>query len=136
MDIKITVARSDMIDGLWTEVWAYLKPAIDEDMFHSEESLKKLLLDDCALMFLAYMDGIIKGAAVVQIDGEKYPLTNILTLGGEDFVHWKAQMNEAITKYAQFHECRYIVAAGRKGWARLWPDFMAGKTVFCKEITA
>lgn len=125
-----------MVEALWPQVLPYLKPALAEDLFADADFLKRLLLDDDALMFLAHVDGILKGAAVVQIEIVRKKIVNILCLGGEDFFQWKEPLNDALTRYAREMGCNYITALGRKAWERLWPDFVPGKTMYYKEIAA
>lgn len=134
MKVIISIIKPENITSMWDAVYPYLAPAIEEDVFHTEQSLKNLLVNDQALMFIANVDGVVKGATVVQIEDGKHSLVNILTLGGKDFRCWKKQMNEALTQYAYFMECKFIVALGKRGWSRLWPDFQPGKTFFSKEV--
>lgn len=136
MEVMISVASPDMIEPLWPSVYAHLEAAIDEDFFTDEATLKGLLLEDRALLFVATVDGSIKGAAVTQIEEARTNVVNILSLGGDDFASWRNEMNDALTLYAEKMFCTKIVALGRKGWERLWPDFKPGKILFCKEIAA
>ena len=132
----IRIVKPQEISGIWEDVWPHLKPAIDEDLFTDETMLKKQLMDDHSLMFIAVINGAIKGAAVVIIEEPRDRVVNIVTLGGQDFKDWKDEMNAALTKYAEGMNCEYIVALGRDGWARLWPDFEAGKRLYTKRIAA
>ncbi len=136
MDIRIAVARPGEIEALWPLVFPHLEAAIDEDFWTDESALKKMLIDDKALMFLATVDGEIKGAAVAQIEELRTSVVNIITIGGKDFKDWKGAMNGALTTYAKEMGCSRIVALGRKGWEKFWPDFTPGKILFCKEIAA
>lgn len=135
-EVKISVARPEMIESLWNQVFPHLKPAIDEDFWTDEQTLKKMLAEDNALMFIASVNGTIKGVAVTQIEEMRSKVVNIITLGGEDFKDWKEAMNAALTLYAEKTGCSRIVALGRRGWEKLWPDFKPGKILFYKEIAA
>ncbi len=135
MKVLISVANPKQIEALWPAVFPFLKPAIEEDFFTSEAMLKQGLLDDKTLLFVAQVDDEIKGAAVVAVESVKSDIVNIVTLGGDDFAAWKDALNETLTAYAKIMKCSKIVALGRKGWEKLWPDFVPGKTLFCKEIT-
>lgn len=132
----ITVVKPQEIDEFWDRIWPHLKPAIDEDLFTDETMLKTQLKNDQALMFVAHIGGEIKGAAVVVIEEPRDKVVNIVTLGGDGFSEWKDEMNAALTKYAEGMKCAYIVALGRDGWAKLWPDFEAGKRLYTKRIAA
>ncbi len=136
MEVVITIAQPTEIEALWPVVYPHLKPAIDEDLFTDENMLKKQLSDDKALLFIALVDGVIKGAAVTVIEEVRGRVVNIVTLGGKDFSEWKRQMNDTLTMYAEKMCCDYIVALGRDGWQRLWPDFEAGKRLYIKRIAA
>ena len=137
MDRTITVSRPDMVEALWNQVLPYLKPALAEDLFADEGFLKQLLLDDDALMFLAHVAGVLKGAAIVQIELTRKKIVNILCLGGEDFFQWKQPLNDALTEYARKMGCNIITAMGRRGWEKLWPEVVpSGKAMFYKEISA
>lgn len=133
--VQISVRKAEEIEGVWPSVIPFLSPAIEQDLAHDEASLKNLLLEDKALLFIVTIDGKITGAAVAQIESlPRCDIVNILSLGGKEFKHWKTQMNEALTQYAYYTECKYIVANGVKAWQRLWPDFTPGKICYTKEI--
>ena len=131
---QIVAARPDEIDAIWATIWPLLKPAIDEDLFTDENMLKTQLKNDQSLMFVALVDGVVKGAAVTVIEEVRGKVVNIVTLGGKDFAEWKDALNAALTLYAKGMDCSYIVALGRDAWERLWPDFVAGKRLYTKRI--
>lgn len=135
MMVQISVRKAEEIEGVWPSVIPFLEPAIEQDFVHDESSLKTLLMEDKALLFIATVDGKTTGAVIAQI--EKFPrcdIVNILSLGGKEFKNWKTQMNEALTQYAFYMECKYIVANGVRAWQRLWPDFKPGNVCYTKEV--
>lgn len=135
MMVKITVRKAEEIEGVWPSVIPFLEPAIEQDFVHDEESLKSLLMEDKALLFVATIDGITTGAAIAQIERfKKCDIVNIVSLGGKNFKLWKQQMNDALTKYAFYMECKFIVANGVRAWQRLWPDFKPGNICYTKEV--
>ena len=103
----ILAVKPEEIMSVWADVYSFLKPAIDEDLFTSQEMLYNCLVNDEYLMFVAINDKKIKGAAVVVIEEPKCKVVNIITLGGEDFKDWKQEMNEAISLYAKEMGCEY-----------------------------
>lgn len=136
MIVRIVAIAPTDIDALWGIVFPHLKSAIDEDMFSDEQSLKKMLIEDRALMFVALVDDVVKGACVTTIENPRYKVVNIMTLGGDDFIEWKDELNKSLTLYAETINASYIVALGREAWQRLWPDFEAGKRLYTKRIAA
>ena len=134
MKINITIANPLIISDIWEIVYPFLKPAVDEDIFVDEESLKSKVLNDQAIMFVATADGKITGTAIVCIDEFKSSVATILALGGKDLKHWEREMNEAITIYATEMKCDMIVALGVKGWQRVWKDFTPGKILYYKRV--
>lgn len=134
MAAKISVVKPENISLIWPTIFPYLKSAIDEDFWTSEDMLKNLLVTDKALLFVATVGEDIKGAAVVQVEEVRERVVNILTLGGSGFAQWGTAMNDALTYYAQVMKCGRIVALGRKGWLALWPDFVPGKILFSKRV--
>lgn len=136
MTAKIVVVPPTEIESIWGVIFPHLKPAIDEDLFTDEESLKKQLIEDRALMFVALVDDVVKGACVTTIENPRFKVVNIMTLGGDDFAEWKDVLNDALTVYAKTISAAYIVALGREAWQRLWPDFEAGKRLYTKRIAA
>lgn len=135
MMVNISVRKAEEIEGIWPSIINFLEPAIEQDFVNDEESLKNLLMQDKALLFIATVDGNLTGAAITQIEKfKKCDIVNILSLGGKEFKHWKTQMNDALTQYAFYMECKYIVANGVRAWQRLWPDFKPGNVCYTKEI--
>lgn len=135
MMVKISVLKPGDIEVNWPAIFFHLESAISEDIVHDEESIKYLLKNNKALLFIATVDGEITGAAVAQIEKfKRCDIVNILSLGGKGFKNWKKEMNDALTQYAFYMECKYIVANGVRAWQRLWPDFVPGKICYTKEI--
>ncbi len=131
---RISVVKPENITSIWPVIFPLLKPAIDEDFWTDEQTLKGLLVSDKALLFVATVGENIMGAAVTQVEDVRERVVNIVSLGGSGFEKWGAAMNEAITFYAQHMKAARIVALGRKGWLGLWPDFVPGKILFSKQV--
>lgn len=134
MKVNITVARPDIIPDIWDVAYPLMKGAIDVDIFQTEKTIKDKLTGDTALLFLATVDGAIKGAVVVQIEECSSKVVHVLALGGKDFKQWQAAMQEALNKYAYFMECKLIASLGVRAWKRLIPDYTEGRTLFYKEV--
>lgn len=132
---RISVVKPENITSIWPVIFPFLKPAIDEDFWTDEQTLKSLLIADKALLFVATVGEEIMGAAVTQVENVRARVVNIVCLGGTGFEKWGAALNETLTFYAQHMKCSRIVALGRKGWLGLWPDFVPGKIMFSKEIS-
>ena len=134
MKINIKVVRPDLVPEIWDMVFTHLKPAVEEDLFHDEASIKKALIEDRALMFLALVDGVIKGVVVANIEEGKHHFVSIISLGGVDMKDWQDAMLGALDKYASGMKCRYIISTGTKAWGRILKDYKAGKTLYYKEV--
>lgn len=136
MKVEVLICPPNEINGMWNAIAQTLRPALDEDLFTDEPTLKKMLIDDKALLWVAFVDDIYKGACITTIETPKTSVVNIMTLAGDDFDQWKDKLNEALTFYAKEMQCSHIVALGRDAWQRLWPDFQAGKRLYTKRIAA
>ena len=135
-EASISIAPPSAIKGLWPAVRPLISKALDEDMFTDEAMLLWMLQEDRALLFVAMIEGIIKGVAVATIEMVRFPICNIVTIGGDDFDAWQETMKAALTLYAEQTHCRFIVAMGARAWQRIWPDFSPGKMLYYKEIAA
>ena len=135
MKHQIGMARPDEIEGLWPTVYPLMSGALDGDVFLDESRLKQRLASDKAMLLLVCRDKDIIGAAAVEIVEAKDNIVNILALGGRDFRAWKPAIDDFLNKYAYFMECKRIVANGRRGWARLWPEFKPQSVFYCREVT-
>ena len=133
-DIKISVVRPDIIPEIWDIVEPILNPAFEDDFLMDSKSAFAGLIEDRFLLFIVTISGKISGACILAIEDNKDSICHIISLGGEDFKSWKDQMNLAITEYAREMGCSYIIALGKRGWKKLWPDFEAGKILFSKKV--
>lgn len=134
MKVNISTVPTKIVPAIWDVVFPFIKDAVESDIMFDEDSLKKRLMDDKALMFIVTLDKKVSGCCIVCIEELKQDACNIISLGGENFKVWKNQMNETITTYAKEMGCAHIVACGKKGWKRIWPDFEAGNIVYRKKV--
>jgi hypothetical protein len=132
---EISATPPDLVPDIWDDVYPFFKPAMDADIFLTEERLYSELISDKALLFIATIDGTIKGAAVVRIEEMKSKVVNVVMLGGKNMKEWKQSLLDALKLYARGMGCRYIVSSGRPAWSRLLPEFKAEKTIYYAEVT-
>jgi hypothetical protein len=135
MKVNITVARPDLIPDIWDVVFPMLKPALKDDLMLNEEILKNGLIEDKSLLFIATVDGAIKGAAVVQVQDMSHKTAWVTAIGGKGFKIWYPALDEALQKYASHIDCSHLIFLGSRAWQRLTRDYTQGKQVFFKEVT-
>lgn len=64
-----------------------------------------------------------RACAVTEITQQKYgKLCQMLVVGGEGMGDW-LRFEPEIAEYAREQGCDFIEVAGRKGWARVMPDY-------------
>lgn len=86
-----------------------------------------------ALLWLA-LDGILRGAGVTQIgriSGHKFCTVIAWSANGtRDWIH----LLGGVEKYAKAEGCKSIRIFGRRGWARVLPDYSVTHFILEKDL--
>lgn len=123
------------IDEIWPHVELFLASALvrSPDGDTPLDALHELR--DRRLLLWIVWDGwkILAAATTRLIDIGKGRVCVITACGGRDFDRWKFAMND-IEKHARDEGCVELRLSGRKGWARMFPEFHEAFTVLAKEL--
>jgi hypothetical protein len=109
------------------EAWPIAAPFIKTAMLRGDLSdyatLESNVRNGNALLWLAW-DGVeVSAAAVTTLDvanGKKF--CTIVACGGRDLERWGFLIGD-LEKFAKDEGCSSCVIMGRKGWARILPDY-------------
>ena len=122
--LMVTLVAPHQIKQVWTDVWEKIHSAVDleneRDVFDDLEAGNRFLL-------LAG-DGVAVGRACGDFFEVNY-------VGGYGIHGWKQEMNEAIALLAKECGCKRVVAFGRKGWERIWPEYRnTQQMIFIRDL--
>ena len=87
-----------------------------------------------ALLWLAWDGERIEAAAVTQLDvanGQKF--CTIVACGGRGLKDWRSLIS-ALERFARDEGCVSVRINGRRGWARVLPDYRLHSIVLEKEL--
>jgi len=120
------------------EVWPTVAPLIKKAMARGDlgtfDCVEADVLSARALLWVAWADPFILGAAVTQIIGsEQGKVCLIVACGGKRVDLW-LNLIEKIEEYAKAESCRCTRIMGRKGWARLLSDYQIARVVIEKDL--
>jgi hypothetical protein len=88
-----------------------------------------------ALLWVIHHEQALYGAVVTQleeVDGDKY--CTIVACAGEDSPRW-LHLIARIEAFGKAEGCKAMRIFGRKGWARVLPDYRTHALVLQKELT-
>jgi hypothetical protein len=121
------------------QVWPLARPLILAAMQRGGISdfaeIESAVLAGTNLLWLALDDHTIHAAAVTalhRVNGDT--LCTIVACGGRDHARWLA-LKSTLEDFARAEGCRAIRLLGRRGWARLLPDYQTTRILMQKELT-
>jgi hypothetical protein len=119
---------------MWPRVSPMLKTAMQRGDLGTFEELEADVLNERALLWLAWNCVTIEGVAVSQIAGtERGKCCFIVACAGQNAWRW-LHLLEKIEQYAKAEGCRATRIIGRKGWARMLPEYQSVRVVLEKEL--
>lgn len=113
----------EMVDEWWPHVSSFLQKAVDrsDDKYDIDSIYQKIMSKDMQL-WVAVTDKIL---AVGVTATHVYPLKKVCVmcfLGGEDLPVWKDTIH-VLEDVAREWGCDYLEIKGRKGWAKVLPEY-------------
>lgn len=113
----------DMVPEWWPHVSHFINAAAERsDGKFDLESIHELIMKGDMQLWVVVTDRIL-AAGVTQV--HQYPLKKaciVMFLGGDDMPLWTSTIN-ILEKVAQEWGCDYLEVMGRKGWAKVLPDY-------------
>lgn len=98
------------------------------------DDVERDVLNGSALLWLAWNEPKIEGAAVTQLSTtEKSKVCTIVACGGEGFRRW-VHLIEQLEDYARNEGCDCTRILGRPGWQRVLKDYAAKKVILEKAL--
>jgi hypothetical protein len=120
------------------EIWPHVAPLIAAAMRRGRlgdiADVARGLAGGTALLWLAWDGERILAAAVTaldRIDGEK--LCTIVACGGQGFARF-GHLIGGLERYARAEGCARMRICGRKGWARVLPDYAVERVIIEKRL--
>ena len=124
----------DQVEYIWDEVKGWIKTALERGDLGKFNDVEDDVLSGNALLWLAYQEPKIVGAAVTKLgDTEKSKVCLIVACGGAGIAHWLSGI-EKIEEYAKEQGCDVVRILGRKGWLRLLKDYSAPKAILERRL--
>jgi hypothetical protein len=119
-------------------VWPHARPLIHAAMHRAAISdfteVESAILAGENLLWLALDGPTIHAAAVTALHRvNNHKLCTIVACGGRDRARWLA-LKSVLEDFARAEGCRAIRILGRRGWARLLPDYTTTRILMEKEL--
>lgn len=135
MTKTLLMATPDKILECMPYIDKYVKPAFETGIGEQkwETLLARTLMGD-ALVWLAFMDGEVVGAATTEIiDFDGYRCVHIITTGTDNHVGFE-DFHIFLYDYAKKVDCKNLQFWGRKGWSRAINKLDGAKGEKYKEV--
>ena len=118
----------------WPLVARFIRRAAERDDLSDLARIAQDLHTGAALLWLAWDGKAVHGAAVTQLDvanGRKF--CTITVCGGRELKRWLSLIG-ALERFAIEEGCTSVRIYGRRGWARVLPDYRLHSIVLEKEL--
>lgn len=128
----------DLIPEIWPHVRHFIEDAFlngrgDDD----PQIIHRDLLSGHSLLWIVWdseQRQIIAAATTKVLDVERGKVCVITACGGIEIGRWKRDGLAAIEAYARHEGCKFVRIEGRKGFARLFPDYRQPWIVLEKRL--
>jgi hypothetical protein len=118
----------------WPLVAPLIRRAAERDGLSDAAQVEDDLHNGSALLWLAWNGERIEGAAVTQLDaanGQKF--CTIVACGGRGLKRWGSLIG-TLERFAREEGCTSVRIYGRRGWARVLPDYRLHSIILEKEL--
>jgi len=122
------------VHQVWPGVSHLIKSAMDRGGLGDFKVVESEVHSGDALLWLAWDGHEIYAAAVTQIVGiNGHRHCTIVACGGHDIERWGFLIGE-LERFAANESCKSVRIFGRKGWARMLPEYNIHSIVLEKEL--
>jgi hypothetical protein len=119
---------------IWPEVSHWIKRAMERGDLGTFVDTEADVLSGRALLWLAWDAPKIEAAVVTKLGrSEKTKSCVIVACGGERSERW-ASLIEQIENYARAEGCDAVRIFGRRGWARVYPEYRVAKILLERRL--
>jgi len=122
--MNIFPLKSDQVEPMWPVLGPFIEKALSYTQGELDPlDICKRALDGEMTIWLVAIEAKVIGVVVTEVIAfAQYDVLRIVTLSGERFKEWKADLDKILVKFAQLIGARRIEAVGRPGWVRALRD--------------
>jgi hypothetical protein len=118
----------------WPLVAPFIRRAAERDDRSDVTRIVHDLRNGTALLWLAWDGKAVCAAAVTQLNvANRRKFCTITTCGGRELKRWLSLIS-ALERFAIAEGCTSVRIYGRRGWARVLPDYRLHSIVLQKEL--
>ena len=122
--IEVSIVPVECVDACWDKIEGFIGKAAKYTYGrYTTANIHDLVLDGDYQLWVAFDDGIFKGAVVTNI--VTYPQRKLLCMqfcGGEELKDWKDPMLSILRRFAKDLGCDGIESTARPGWAKIFQN--------------
>lgn len=135
LSVELSLVPEDGVDRVWPLIAPILTKPLATTKKSSLESIRRQALEGSVQIWAAHNEEEVKMSCVTEIVTypNEYKTARILLLGGHDMGLWKGLM-PIIEDWAAKNGCEAVEIAGRRGWGRVYPEYLVTEYCFVKEI--
>ncbi len=132
----IKISSQEELSKHYKQIESYLDLSLTKAPEYNRVDILRNILTGINVLWIPTVDNIPKGIVTTEI--VKFPNVSKLGIhlcGGEDIEEWVDESIFQLEEYAKSMELDEIEIHGRKGWAKLLPDYTTDRVIFNKRIT-
>jgi len=122
--IEVSLVPTEYVDTCWGKIEKFIEKAAKYTYGrYTTSNIYDMVMDGDYQLWVAYDDGVFKGAVVTNIIS--YPQRKLLGMqfcGGEELSTWKEPMLDILKRFARDSGCEGIESTGRPGWAKVFQN--------------
>jgi hypothetical protein len=123
------------VPQVWPYVWQMIQKAYDRTDYGNFNDAESAVFKGDALLWIVWREPEVVATLITRVrNTNKSRVCEVCAAGGKESRVW-LHMMATIEQYARDMGCNRISVTGRKGWARLLPDFREKLVIIEKELT-
>jgi hypothetical protein len=124
-----------LVPQVWPHVWQMIQKAYDRTDYGNFNDAESAVFKGDALLWIVWREPEVVATLITRVrNTNKSKVCEVCAAGGKESRVWLHMMAN-IEQYARDMGCNRISVTGRKGWARLLPDFREKLVIIEKELT-
>jgi hypothetical protein len=131
--LRVDLVPVEQVKFIWPLVRDYIKTATETAGDCEIDVIEASVLCGNLALWVIH-NGLIFGAAVTELRANKTTKwCEVTACGGKEMHRWRGLL-ETVEQYAKAEGCSKVRISGRRGWARVYPDYSEAWVTIEKSI--
>ena len=136
VDYRLLSVNPEDLDAAWPEIGHLMQEVADNEYSgHTIESLINEVVTGNVNLWVISRDKVVAiMATMIKETGDGLLFMDIVMMHGTEMRRWFDKLLPAFETYAKSEGCNWVQCAGRKGWAKMMPDYKMTRVILRKVL--